>query len=199
MITRALPDANVLYSRTLRDWLFLLRNQTRSGMFTIHTTEDLVCEVGYSTRRRAPDADGRLIHRLVVSLRSNVDSIITDYPDDALYGGTDLDDRHVHSAAVAGEIDVILTNDRGLLGTTDDRYEVSTPDEFFPLVDDSLPHVVRAVALEQATYWSGRTSARTLETALEQARCPVFAERVRGHLADVLSRPIEAPAPHTLA
>lgn len=37
-----LPDANVLFNRTLRDWLFLLAHRGR--LYTIHSTEDLLAE-----------------------------------------------------------------------------------------------------------------------------------------------------------
>lgn len=183
MITRVLPDANVLYSRTLRDWLFLLRNETTSGMFTLHTTEDIVCEVGYRFRRKRPEVDGRLLHALVGSLRTNADSIIDEYPDDPTYSGRDRDDRHVHAAAVSGEIDIVLTDDLGMLATDDDRYEISTPDDFLVLVDDSMPRVVQAVAARQARYWHGRPNPRPLDEALVRAGCTRFAKRVTSHLA----------------
>ena len=37
-----LPDANVLFSRTLRDWLFLLAHRGR--LYTVHSTEDILAE-----------------------------------------------------------------------------------------------------------------------------------------------------------
>lgn len=44
MMQRVFVDANVLYSRTLRDWTFLFRGST-DGMFQLHSTEDVFAEV----------------------------------------------------------------------------------------------------------------------------------------------------------
>lgn len=37
-------DANVLFSKTLRDWLFLLRHETQGQMYTVLATEDIIAE-----------------------------------------------------------------------------------------------------------------------------------------------------------
>lgn len=58
-----LVDANVLFSRTLRDWLFLLRNETEGGMFTVYATEDILAETLYRMRRKYPLAPGHLTSR----------------------------------------------------------------------------------------------------------------------------------------
>lgn len=186
-ITRVLPDANVLYSRTLRDWLFLLRNA--SGMYTVQTTEDIICEVGVATRRKHPAADARKVADLVTALRKNVDEILTSYADDPGYAGTDPFDRHVHSAAASGDVDVLLTADGGF-NFDDSRYEVHTPDAFFCLADDSQPQYTTAVALEQAAYWATRPSSRSLPEALVRAGCPDFSARVTERLTDALRRPV---------
>ena len=42
-------DANVLYSRTLRDWMLMLRLEA-DGMYVVLTTEDILTEVLYHFR-----------------------------------------------------------------------------------------------------------------------------------------------------
>ena len=56
MVTRVLIDANVLYSRTLRDWILLLEIESEARMFKVHWTEDILAEVLYRTRRKSPTA-----------------------------------------------------------------------------------------------------------------------------------------------
>lgn len=195
MITRVLPDANVLYSRTLRDWLFLLRNA--GGMYTVQTTEDIICEVGVATRRAHPTADARRVADLVSLIRANADEVLTAYADDPGYAGSDPHDRHVHSAAASGDVDVLLTADGGF-SFEDSRYEVYTPDAFFCLADDSQPQLTTKVAMEQAMYWANRPSPRPITEALARAGCPDFAERVNVRLTDALRRPVGNSRTHVV-
>jgi hypothetical protein len=57
--TRVLADANVLFSRTLRDWLILI--QLVPGPYTVYWTEDILAEVAYHLRKKHPDASGHVI------------------------------------------------------------------------------------------------------------------------------------------
>ncbi|MEV8026258.1 PIN domain-containing protein [Cellulosimicrobium funkei] len=185
MITRVLPDANVLSSKTLRDWLFLIRD-TAGEMYTVFTTEDVLAEVVYTYRRRRPDADGGKVSRLVEHMRKHVDDILVEYWVDADYAGVDPDDKHVHAAACSAEIDILITDDDGLLQLEDDRYEVSSSDAFFCLADDSHPSATRTVALRQMEYHRGLS----LSEQLVAAGCPDFAARVDQRLAEVLRVPV---------
>ena len=200
MITKVLPDANVLYSKTLRDWLFLIRNEVSNGMYTVQSTEDILAEVTYNFRRNNQTIDGGKVARLVSHLRDSVDGLIPESQDDPNYSGTDQNDRHVHAAALAGEGVTVLTFDGGLLRLDDDRYEVCTPDDFFCLADDSYPFVVRAVALKQHKYWRSRTpKGKSLPDALKLAGCPEFADRVRLRLGEGLRRPALQTEPQRLS
>jgi len=53
MFTRVLLDANVLVSRTLRDWVLLLQARA-GGMFATCWTEDILAETIHAVRRRNP-------------------------------------------------------------------------------------------------------------------------------------------------
>ena len=193
MASGVLVDANVLYSRTTRDWLFLLRDQTRGGMFTVHATVDILAEVLYSLRRDRPDAPGWQTRRVHDLLLASLDELIEDYTVDGSWPGDDPDDAHVHAAAIACRATILLSGDKGFSGVPADidvllPYEVHTADSFFTLIDDSAPDHVRAVALQQHAYWSGRREdwqPSDLATSLAAAGCPDFSERVQRHLEDI--------------
>lgn len=58
-------DANILYSRTLRDWLFMPRFETGGGAFQLHTIWDVINETGARLRDRHPKAPGSLVVNLM--------------------------------------------------------------------------------------------------------------------------------------
>lgn len=187
MATGVLVDANVLFSRTLHDWLFLLRIETKANMFTVYATEDILAETLYRLRRRYPAAPGELISRTHDRIREQLDDRITDYEIDGSYPGRDPNDAHVHAAAVAAQVDCILTADSDFIkldAAIADRlpYEVHTPDSFFTLIDDPSPLKVRAVTDKQLRYLLERDDEADLPDRLRKAGCPDFAERVRLHL-----------------
>lgn len=64
-------------------------------------------------------------------------------------------------------------------------YEIYNADEFFVLIDDSQPRVVRAVTAEQLDYWLREVDDVDLCGPLRAAGRPRFAERVRAHLQTV--------------
>ncbi|WP_028244586.1 hypothetical protein [Pseudoclavibacter soli] len=70
-VARVFVDANIFYSKTLRDWLFHLRQETGGTMFTIYSTEDVMSEVSYEKRRQFNEANGRVIVQLVDQMRDS--------------------------------------------------------------------------------------------------------------------------------
>lgn len=187
MATGVLVDANVLYSRTLRDWLFLLRNETRGGMFTVYATEDVLAETIYSYRRKNPRASGAQIGQLRTRLIQQLDDVVGNYEVDGTFRGNDPQDAHVHAAAVASGAAVLLTCDRGFMELSDREsdelpYEVFTPDSFFELVDDASAEAVIAVTREQLHYWYQQDGEVDLPLRLREADCPNFARRVSQHI-----------------
>jgi len=183
---RIFVDSNVLASRTLRDWLFLLRGETYR-MFQLHTSFDVLIETVRVTRRRYPTADGKLTMDLFYRLEDLLDEVLGDYDGSVEFAGPDVDDHHVHAAALSSRADKILTaNDRHFPAADDLPYEVYTPDEFLVLVDDSAPHHVRSVTRQQIAYWQARRSegsqVKSLDQALADAGCAEFGERVLRHV-----------------
>lgn len=188
MATHVLVDANVLYSRTLRDWLFLLRNATGGRMFTVWATEDIIAETIHSYRRSHPTASGAQIAALHDRISAMIDDRVDEYRIDGTFPGADVHDGHVHAAAVACGAHIVLTNDRGFLDLPPPvldtlPYEPYAPDDFFTLIDDSSPVAVRDVTMGQLEYWLDHAGEADLPRALTAADCPAFAQRVRTHIA----------------
>src|SRR5699024_1274856 len=127
-------DANVLYSKTLMDWLFLLKRENES-MFQLHATEDVFAEVASNMRKKHPRLPGHVVRRRVELMRQSVDEVLITFPGDLSFTGTDENDYHVHAAATACQAYLLLTiNDPTDITTSDDtHYDMNCPDYFFVL------------------------------------------------------------------
>lgn len=187
--TSVLVDANVLFSRTLRDWLALLYIQPGNNMFEVKWTDDIMVEFHYHLRKKHPTfADAQ-----VGGVRSRLERIfstgrITGYTIDESITYPDMGDAHVHCAALHAEVDILLTdNDKDFAELDDLPYEIYKPDDFFELIDDSAPRLVRAVAADQLVYHITKGSGRSvsLPEKLRAAGAPKFAERVRKHVLEL--------------
>jgi FAD/FMN-containing dehydrogenase len=176
-------DANVLYSKTLRDWIFLLREETAGGLFTVVSSNDVIAEALYSIRRNKPLAPGHATARPKEIIESALDDIVRDFPAGASFPGGDRHDVHVHAAATACNASYVITSDKGFHTVADQlEYEVHTADSFLQLVAENMPQAVDRVILRQNEYRSNRGATKTLSTALIDARCPTFAVIVDRHL-----------------
>lgn len=180
-------DANVLYSRTCRDWLILL--ELGGSPHKTYWTEDILAETLYRLRRRHPAWSGAKISTIRDKIAGSLEGgRVEDLDVDGTFPGEDPHDQHVHAAALACRADCVLTADTGFsdVETLDELpYEVYEPDDFFVLVDDSSPDVVRAVASQQVSYFLRRHGSADLCAGLRAAGCPDFAERVRRHLQTI--------------
>ena len=191
MTQRVFVDANIFFSKTLTDWLFLLRNETGS-MFQVHTSEDVCAEVIYGMRRKCPAAPGDFTRRRIELIRENVDEVIRDYPGDAPFTGDDPDDYHVHAAATAGRANIVLTANKASDITAvpdEEHYEVMHPDDFFLLVCESSRRCVPRVIETQIEHWKHDARRMQLDEMLEGAGCPQFALTVRDLLRRRALRP----------
>lgn len=179
-----LVDANVWYSRTLRNWLGLLYTQGSQAPFRVRWTEDILAEVLYHLREEHPTWDGGRVTRIRDSIAGTFETgRVAEFRMDPNYAGVDERDRHVHSAAVACGAHVLLTfNIRDFPQTDLLDYEVLLPDEFLVLVNDAAPNLVDSVILEMCRYWLSRRMEVDLPGRLKAAGCPTFAEGVRAAL-----------------
>ncbi|MHC6177272.1 PIN domain-containing protein [Glutamicibacter sp. X7] len=183
MPQRVFVDANVLFSRTLRDWLFLLRVESKGGLFQIHTTWDVIAETGSHLRNKYPEASGALVSSLIDRCQELFDEILVGFPGGAVDHIADREDWHVHHAAMACQAAILLTEDHGFV-SEETSYETYNCDEFFTEISSSSTMTVRTVADMQAKYWATR-GGRALPDALRDADCPVFADIVQQHLRQI--------------
>lgn len=127
--------------------------------------------------------------------REQFDEVLNNWSGGEAPALLDVDDTHVHNAAVAVNVDILLTNNVDDFGDPDQLpYDLYTPDQFFMLIAANSPRAVRTVTRLQALYWHKRhkTSPEgahpSLFEALKKAGCPNFAEIVATHL-QVLAGP----------
>lgn len=190
MATRVFVDADVLFSRTLRDWLFLLKLESTGELFTVATSLDVIVEATARYRDRYPTVNGAVITSMFNRINANVDELVQEYAVDGTFVGVDEGDSHVDAAARACRADVLLTQDtdwHGLAPEQSDQlhYEVQRPDDFFCIIDASAPGVVNAAVVIQTKYWFAKNGEADLPERLRRAGCPNFADRVRLQLQSV--------------
>lgn len=189
MTARVLIDANVLFSRTLRDWILQLSQSQSAGMFRCYGTEHVYAEAAYHLQQKFPHLDGAVLTRFREKFEGAL-SRIDEFAARDDYPGNDPNDQHLHSAAIAGEIEIIVTGDKAFAAAAECRddlpYEVYLPDDFLVLVDDSEELIVRQVTKKQLAYQLARDGESHLVERLQAAECPLFAERVRRHLQRIL-------------
>ena len=182
---RLFVDSNVLGSRTLYDWLFLQRNESR--MFSLTTTPDVLDEAHRVWRKKHPSAGGEMRRQREQKFRDSFDEILEDWRGGEAPNLLDVGDQHVHNAAAFCGADILLTDNIRDFGDPDQLpYDLLTPDEFFCLIDSSSPHLVREVTRKQNAYWQGRRDrgqkVKPMAKALQDAGCPEFADLIAGHL-----------------
>ncbi|PLW02554.1 hypothetical protein AY498_06655 [Corynebacterium ulcerans] len=182
-----LPDANIWFSTTLHAWIGLLAAETL-GSWSFYWTEDILAEAIYHKRREYPKTSSHQIEairdRLMTVMAENR---ITGFAIDESVSYSDTFDAHVHSAAIHGRIQIIVTQDykdfAGLYSNSDDcPYEVFTPDEFLLLVAESVPEAIDVVIEQQFSYYMQKSHSFNLAQKLISAGCPHFAEYVRTRL-----------------
>ena len=185
--TNVLVDANALYSRTLRDWLALLYLRSGQTMFEVLWTDDIMVEFQYHLRKKHPFLDDAQCGGVRRNLEETFASgHIRDFTIDPDGHYPDIGDAHVHCAAIQANADILLTADtKGFPESDNLPYEIYTCDDFFLLIDDSAPQVVRTVIEEQLRYHHTRGTGISLPERLKVACAPNFAERVRRHLQHI--------------
>lgn len=186
-----LPDANIWFSATLHAWFGLLAAETL-GSWSFHWTEDILAETLYHKRREYPDSSSAQIEAIRKRLMSVIpDNEISNFPHDASVNYPDINDAHVHSAAIYAKIQYIVTNDRkGFVDIYDDPddcpYEVYTADEFLMLAAESAPGAIDKVLHQQLNYYRDKGKPFNLVKRLKSAGCPDFSEYIRVRLQEVV-------------
>ena len=182
MPTRVFVDANVLFARDVRDWLFLLRIASGGGMFTVGSSEDVLAETVARFRDYRPQATGDQIARLRETLEQNLDELQRHYEVADWMVERDPGDGHVRAACTAGQYDMLLTFDKTVLADELHmpyvHYEPIHPDDFLMLAYEAEPRYVREVAERQISHCTATGVEPNLAARLEAVGCPRFAQVV---------------------
>lgn len=168
----------MLFSRTLRDWIALLYLRSGRTLFEVMWTDDIMVEFQYHLRKKFPHLDDAQCGGVRRNLEETFASgHVQGYTIDPRGRYPDIGDAHVHCAAIHAHADILLTNDtRGFVESDELPYEIYNCDDFLTLLDDSAPHVVRAVIVEQLRLFHRKGMNTSLPKRLRSADAPNFAD-----------------------
>lgn len=191
MVTRVysvLLDTNILMSKTLRDWIFLLAQESDYRLFTPYVSTGIMDEYGYHTRQRNPTINDAVIQTWKHQITDSCLSIIKNFPVDKPKEYPDTHDLHVHAAAQHGGMHALVTNDHELLdyASTDEaqdiqNYETLSADDFLmQLTKYAHPSLFAQVYLVQESYARSKDHTEIdIPRALERAGAGQFARYLR--------------------
>jgi predicted nucleic acid-binding protein len=188
----AFLDANVIYSRCLRDWLILIALDSHYTAFRPRWSEAVLAEAFYHLRRKHPAAPERAIERWREQLDQHFpESKVTHWNPESVPPPADPNDHHVLAAAHAGHADILVTAEiaavpdfQACLDKIDSGVTVLHVDDFLCMISDRYPSVVRRRYLSQIKYQRGRdgvdeeTAADACKDALDRAGATRFAFRL---------------------
>lgn len=197
-------DANVLESKTLRDWLYAFY-AAGDGLFELYSSEDVVVEAAHAVRKQCKTMSGAVMLHVIEMMKECVE-LVEDYDCEhptPPYLGADEDDRHVHAAAVASGCEYLLTDDDDMYPDQEIRdglpYCVIGSDDFFCMAAESSPMIFGEATQGQINYWQHRSDEPDkLSKKLREAKCPKFAylvERVIMRLAGLSPAEIDRAKP----
>lgn len=180
---RAVLDSDVIFSRVLHELLGRVAAELR--LLTLVWSDELLAEAERTLILRKPMPE-QAARRWAGYLREafpaeRVD--LADLPAGINLGAltTDPDDQHVCALAIAGHVELLFTFDRGYLQEPlrEHGITVLTPDDFLVAAFDDHPSALLEVLRSQAAVWGGGRPVGELVDAIERARAPLFARRVR--------------------
>lgn len=175
-----LADANILYSRTMRDYFLYAAGE---GVIEIHWSQPILDEMSRNLREKLG---------LTSAATARLEMLMNDYLDDALVvlahddlailDGVEMDDgdRHVVAAAVTAGADVLLTeNIRHFPRTwmSEHGIELMPAGDLLALLAKEFPSQMRAVH-EKAVRFSPRSEPEILAT-LERITGPAVVDAIR--------------------
>ena len=117
MVTRdysVLLDTNILMSKTLRDWILILAQESNFEFFQPYVSSGILDEFGYKMRRRKPELDDGALEMCKKQIRDSTWDIISGFQVPHIPGYPDKHDLHVH-AADHGGMHALITHDTKLL------------------------------------------------------------------------------------
>lgn len=192
MLPLVFADADVLYSATLRAWLFNLSTGGYEGehspAFDLLVTEAVIAESVSRWHDNNPRANGIITTRMAENLRT-VATVVRDYDASIPFPGEDDGDIHVHAAAIAGQAGYLITFDRGFHDLPDDvkdelPYEIYHPDDFLMLASRQSTERLREITRSTVARYASKDGGDSKIVAkLINAGVPRFAEAVNEQLA----------------
>ncbi|WP_433732584.1 PIN domain-containing protein (plasmid) [Actinoplanes sp. CA-051413] len=185
-------DANVLYSRCLRDWLVMMALDSGYTAFDLRWSEAVLAEAFYHLRRNYPDAPERRIERWREKMDENFPQAkVTHWDPQSVPRPADPNDHHVLAAAYAGQVDFLITCDGDVanfqrcLDEIDAGITVLHVDDFLCMIAERYPELVRRRYLSQVMYFQHRdrvdedTAADSSLESLEKAGAKRFSFLLR--------------------
>lgn len=177
-------DANVLYSKTLRDWTLLLSQQ--GDRFAVVSSQDCIVEALANLREQYPAADGGVIRQIGKSIEGALHDIVDDWPGGEIEGMPDKKDWHVVHAATHAQVKILVTDNMKDFAPVAASlcFDLYSPDDLFMLLAANDPPAVETVTLRQVEYWlrkcevkkaKGEAEPKRLAQALRDAGAPKFA------------------------
>lgn len=192
---RALLDSTILLSKTLRDWVFKTAlcsealAQQENGEYLIcelRVSQGILDEWGNHQRNKYPtvhDSVLETIRQQIIRVCGGVEEIIHGFPIEIIPDYPDEEDLHVHAAAVAGNVKVLITNDKKLIDFSRSpqgaslAYETMTADKFLMELVDFLPDALWGeLYLSELDYQREKYGVEVdISAALRNAGAPLFA------------------------
>lgn len=181
MRVRAFLDANIITSKTLRDWLFKLSLEDAETL-TLISSEKVLAEARRAFQKRNPTAGPEAVAGLFDRIRSVLSHVVDDSDVVSMeIEGISGHDLHVHRAALSTEATHLVTlNLRDFQPRQPIPYRVSDPDHLLIEIYLHSPDAVHAVTASEFQYWAERHRygwlVKTLPAALLDAGASRFSE-----------------------
>lgn len=196
-------DANVLHSKTLRDWTLLLSKHC--NRFAVVSSQDCIVEALASIRERHPHLDGGAIRQISDSIDGALHDVIDDWRGGAIEGMPDEKDWHVVHAATHAQVEILVTENMKDFAPIAETlpFDLYTPDELFMLIAHNDPEAVENTTREQVDYWhkiearralAGQPAPKRMSEALRDARALEFADVIDQTLRKLASIREDVPS-----
>jgi predicted nucleic acid-binding protein len=192
-ISVVLADANILFSRTLRDYVLYAADE---GAIEVHWSREILAEVSRNLRENlgfSQDSTARLEQLMNDYIEYAL--VEVDPGDLATVGAVEMDakDRHVLAAALSADADILLTDntkDFPAQWMAERGIELLTAGQLLTRLADGFPDKMRA-AHEKTVRYSPKPEADVL-TVLERTAGKYAADAIRKVAMD--SKPPASPS-----
>lgn len=188
-IDKVVIDANILLSKTLRDWILRPCYGTGNAFYQVYLPQGVLDEFSYHWRKQHPQASDQARARIVKAI-SACCHLVEGYDVHDVPGYPDPHDLHVHAAAVHIDADALITNDSRLLNFAQSEegeealsYETLTADDFLLQIATYLPaKVLAGLYLSEEEYQRKTGNPRSIPEQLKICGAPAFARYLQQNI-----------------